>query len=175
MSIDPVPLVRAFTTSTGALSLDRHALLHVALVEGKALADVDDGVVALLVRARLRLARAQGWALFSTFGATFAASLAMTGVVGHGLWLGAAIALMGSSACALAFLVERFAWRVFARMGRREGLSDDALSRIYARAPDAEAWMSVLAECGRDPSDAELACFVRPSSTTDVDVRSAPR
>lgn len=164
MSRSSIPLVPAFLTPVAALTRDGEALTHLKLVEGRSLADVDDSVVATLVRLRLRLARGQGWALISTFGATFAAGLALPLVIGHGVWLGGAIAIMGSLACVLGFLVERGAWRLFARIGRRDGLSDEACQRIYARAPDAEAWIAVLHECGRVPADAELACFVRPST-----------
>jgi len=159
-----LPASTGLLTPTAGLSRDGAALTHLTLVEGRGLADVDDSVVAALVRARLRLGRRQGWALIGTFGATFAAGLALPSVIGQGVWLGGAVALMGSLACVLGVLVERGAWRLFARLGRRDGLSDEACKRIYARAPDAEAWIAVLHECGRDPADAELACFVRPST-----------
>jgi hypothetical protein len=140
------------TTSTAALQLRRR---------GRTCDEISDRVLAGLVRRRLELQRRQGWAAFGLFGGALA-TLVLAAIAGPSeLILGIAGAGIATLAMGLGFCVERAArWR-FQGDARLCGLSDEAAAVVYRSAVAAEDMLEVLRSCGQDPSDEELARFVR--------------
>ena len=144
---------------TSALALSAGGL---GLARTRRVDDVDDEDLAMLVRRRWILGRAQGWAVVSTFGLTFAAGVALAAVAAQGWMLGGFVALVLTLSMGLGFAVEAGVWRAFLKMGQQFGLSDDACAYIYQRAAQADAWVDVVRACGKEPTDAQIAAFVRP-------------
>ncbi len=84
-----------------------------------------------------------------------------------GLHFNSEIVLAGAAAMAatlgigLAFYVERAFLELFVAEGRVLGLHEDACRRVFQRAAGAQHMLDVMESCGKQPSDAELASFVR--------------
>lgn len=123
--------------------------------------EVEDAVVARLVRRRLSMERTQPWVVLALLVLPLALALLV------GLHLRSQIVLAGAAAMAatlgigLAFYVERAFLELFVQEGRVQGLSEDACRRVFLRASSASRMLDVMRSCGREPSDAELAAFVR--------------
>lgn len=159
-SLSSTTAAAADTCSTSALGLSAGGL---SLARTRWVNDVDDEDLATLVRRRWILARAQGWAVVSTFGLTFAVGVALAASAAQGWMLGGFVAMVLTLSVGLGFAVEAGVWRAFLKMGRSFGLSDDACQHIYQRAAQADAWVDVVRACGKEPTDAQIATFVRPS------------
>lgn len=126
--------------------------------------EVDERVMAQLVRTRLALEKGRGWLLLSGLAATVAA------VVGLGLAVQSKVALavlapvVASVPFCAGLFAERCTWLAFRRLARGQGLSERASRRVFDGALGADHWIAVLAACGRAPSDAEIARFVVQTS-----------
>ena len=140
-----------------------------ALARTRRLDEVDDQQLAMLVRRRWVLSRAQGWAVVSTFGMTFAGGVGLAAVAGPGWMLGGFVAMVLSLSLGLGFAVEAGVWRAFRKMGRSIGLSEETCRYIYQRAAEADAWVDVVRACGTEPTDLQIGAFVRPSPETPTD------
>lgn len=126
------------------------------------LANADSSVVARLIKRRIELARAQVWAVFSSFFSIFAFVLALGAFFQSELLCAFYAAMMSSMAIGFGFALERTSWLLFSQEGKTLGLSENACRILYERACGADAWLEVMAGCGKHPSDEELACFVCP-------------
>ena len=126
------------------------------------LATASSQVVARLIRRRIELARAQVWAIFSSFFSIFAFVLALGAFFQSELLCAFYAAMMSSMAIGFGFALERTSWLLFSQEGKTLGLSESACRVLYERACGADAWLDVMAGCGKRPSDEELASFVCP-------------
>lgn len=126
------------------------------------LAHVAEADLALLVRHRWDLTRAQGWAMMSSFAVIFAAGLMLAVLARQGWLLAIYVALLISTSIGLGFVAEAGAHHLFRQKCRTYGLSDDAMRSVYLRAGEAEPWASVLRASVGEPTDAQIAAFVRP-------------
>ena len=133
--------------------------------QGREAHEVSDRVLASLVYRRLELLRRQGWVAFGLFGGALL-TVALAAFLGPSqLILGVAGTGVASLALGLGFCVDRAArWR-FRSEARLCGLSDEAALRVYHRAGAAEDMIEVLRACGAEPSDREVANFVRGVTT----------
>ena len=122
--------------------------------------EVDDGVLARLVRARLALERSNGWMLIGCLGLAIGSVFVFGGTPETRALLGVYAAVVGSAAAGLGFGLERLTWRFFLHLGRAQGLSDEACLRVFERAAGVDRWIEILQSCGREPTDAELASFI---------------
>lgn len=122
---------------------------------------LDDHALARLVRARIALARAQGWAVFGCFTVAVLSVFLFGGSVASKAVLGVYAAAVASAAAGLGVFVERVSFRVFLHLGRDQGLSDRACGQIFERAAGADRWIEVMKACDRVPTDDELARFAR--------------
>jgi hypothetical protein len=127
-----------------------------------ALAETQAHIVARLIRRRIELARAQVWAVFSSFFSIFAFVLALGAFFQSEILCAFYAAMMSSLAVGFGFALERTSWLLFWQEGRNYGLSEMACRTLYERACGADAWLDVMAGCGVIPSDEELARFVCP-------------
>jgi hypothetical protein len=123
--------------------------------------ELDDAALARLIKGRLQLDRMQGWMVLGTIVVLCLGGL-IAGVAFHSTAVLFAVATLAASlgVCA-GFLSERVLLAWFMSDGRAAGLSDQACLRLFERAPSAAKVVDVLASVGREPSDAELAGFVR--------------
>lgn len=141
-------------TPARALSFDERAWARGA-------DEVTDAVVARLVRRRLSMERTQPWVVLALLVLPLVVALYL------GLYLGSEVVLAGAAAMAatfglgLAFYVERAFLELFVAEGKGLGLSEDACRRVYQRATNASHLLDVMQSCGKEPSDADLASFVR--------------
>jgi hypothetical protein len=123
--------------------------------------EVTDAVVARLVRRRLSMERTQPWVVLALLVLPLALALYL------GLHFNSEVVLAGAAAMAatlgigLAFYVERAFLEVFVSEGKVLGLSEEACRRVFQRATSASHLLDVMESCGKQPSDAELASFVR--------------
>ena len=126
----------------------------------KELGEVDEQLLAELVRTRLSLERMRGWLLltgiFSTVGAVVVLCLTVRSRVALGV-LGPLIASLPFS---VGLVSERLQWMWFLRLARGQGVSVPASRHIWDAAAGADHWIAVLTSCGRPPSDRDLARFV---------------
>jgi hypothetical protein len=122
--------------------------------------DLDDRVVAALVRHRLQLDRARGWVLLSGLVVTAAAVVGLGFAVHARLILGILAPLVASVPFGIGIFAERVSWELFLRTARGFALSERAAKKIYDGALGADHWMTVLATCGRPATDAEITKFV---------------
>ncbi|MCC7110508.1 MAG: hypothetical protein IT382_14545 [Deltaproteobacteria bacterium] len=145
-----LPVAPLSASSATALQVARELEAH----------EVDPGVVAGLVRARLALERARGWVSFLGIITTVAGvvGLALT-VESKGL-LAVLAPLVASVPFGAVLFAERLAWFSFSRSARELGLSEKACRRIFEGAAGADHWIDVLSSCGRPPTDQEIARFV---------------
>jgi hypothetical protein len=122
--------------------------------------ELDPEVLADLVRARLTLERGRGWILLSGVVSTVAAVVGLgLGVTSRPL-LAVLAPLVASVPFVAGIFAERICWLSFARLARRQGLSERACRRVFDGAAAADHWIYVLSTCGRPPSDDEIARFV---------------
>lgn len=141
-------------TSARALSFDERSWARSA-------DEVEDAIVARLVRRRLSMERTQPWVVLALVVLPLAMALFL------GLHLNSEVVLAGAAAMAatlgigLAFYVERAFLELFLSEGKVLGLSEDACRRVFQRATSASHMLDVMESCGKEPSDAELASFVR--------------
>ncbi len=140
----------------GSLCLGFDANIETALAEAQA------HIVARLIRRRIELARAQVWAVFSSFFSIFAFVLALGAFFQSEILCAFYAAMMSSIAVGFGFALERTSWLLFWQEGKNYGLSEMACRTLYERACGADAWIDVMAGCGVTPSDEELARFVCP-------------
>ena len=124
-------------------------------------ADVDDAVVARLVRVRLALHRSHGWLLLGCIFVALASVVAVGVTVDSRVAFGTYAAAVACGTVGLGFVAERLSFGMFRQQARAQGLYDDAVVKLFAAAEDAEHWLDVLKSCGHAPSDKELASFVR--------------
>lgn len=125
--------------------------------------DLDDHVLARLVRARIALEKTHGWAVFACFVVAVGSVFLFGGSVESRAILGVYAAAVASAAAGLGFGVERLSWRVFLHLGRKQGLSDRACAQVFERAQGADRWIDMMKACDREPTDDELARYVRGS------------
>ena len=144
----------------GAVSLSPERLALRPLREREA-CDLADHALARLVRARIALEQTHGWAVFACFVVAVLSVFLFGGSVESRAVLGVYAAAVASAAAGLGFGVERASWRVFLHLGRRQGLSDRACAQIFERAQGADRWIEMMKACDREPTDDELARFVR--------------
>ncbi len=123
--------------------------------------DVDDSLLAGLVRVRLALHKGHGWLLLGCIFVALASVVAVGVTVESRLAFGTYAAAVASCTVGLGFVAERLSFHLFRRRAHACGLSDDACERLFAAAADADHWLDVLKTCGHAPSDRELASFVR--------------
>lgn len=126
--------------------------------------EVDEGVVAQLVRARLALEKGRGWLLLSGLVTTVAAVIGLGLAVQSKLVLGVLAPLVASVPFGVGLVVDRACRLAFERLARGEGLSEHASQRVFDAALGADHWIAVLTSCGRAPSDGEIARFVKQTS-----------
>jgi hypothetical protein len=151
-SVTPAP-----TWPGSALSLGLSALHHRELE----VADVDDHVLAGLVRVRLELHKGHGWLLLACIFVALASVVAVGVTVDSRLAFGTYAAAVAAGTVSLGVVAEGVSVAFFRRRTAAGGLSDDASAKLFAAAADAEHWLDVLKSCGHAPSDRELASFVR--------------
>ena len=149
----------AFTSPAAPLSLE--LTLGSERFCARSADEVGDEVIADLVRKRLAMERGQGWAVLGLFVAALAAVVAIGTRLNSQVFLGVTAALTASLALGLGFSVERVFWRLFLGEGRAHGLNEAACRRIFERASGAEKMIEVMRSCGKEPTDTELARFVR--------------
>lgn len=123
--------------------------------------EVEDRVLAGLVKKRLALERVQGWTVLGLFASALLAVVALGTHLGSQVLLGITAAVTASLAVGLGFCVDRLFWAIFLEEGRAQGLSEKACRRVFERAAGAEKVIEVLRSCGKEPSDQEIATFVR--------------
>jgi hypothetical protein len=123
--------------------------------------ELEDHALANLVRARIVLEQTHGWAVFACFVLAVSSVFLFGGSVESRAILGVYAAAVAAGAAGLGFGVERVSWRVFLHLGRRQGLSDAATAHVFERASGADRWLDVMKACDREPTDEELARFVR--------------
>lgn len=123
--------------------------------------EVDEGVVAQLVRTRLALEKGRGWLLLSGLVTTVAAVVGLGVAVQSKLVLGVLAPLVASVPFGVGLFVDRACWLAFERLARGQGLSEHASRRVFEGALGADHWIAVLTSCGRAPSDGEIARFVK--------------
>jgi hypothetical protein len=127
----------------------------------RAAADLDDRVLARLVRTRLALDKKQGWIVL----AVIAACVAVGGVAGTLLSSRVVLAATAAFVVGLApgvwFYVDRALYARFVREGKHAGLSERACRKLFQRALGAEHMLEVLRSCGKEATDGDLAGFVR--------------
>ncbi|MDP2341611.1 MAG: hypothetical protein Q8O67_11690 [Deltaproteobacteria bacterium] len=123
--------------------------------------DVDDAVLAGLVRLRLALDRSHGWLLLGCIFVALASVIAVGVTVESRLAFGAYAAAVAAGTVGLGFVAERLSFGLFANRAGACGLSRDASERLFVAATDADHWLDVLTSCGHAPTDHELASFVR--------------
>jgi hypothetical protein len=123
--------------------------------------EITDAALARLVRRRLKLDRMQGWIVLGTIVALCSSGL-ITGALFHsGILLFGVATLAASLGVCAGFFSERALLAWFMSDGRSVGLSDRACRRLFDKAPGAAKVVEVMRSLGREPSDAELARFVR--------------
>jgi hypothetical protein len=122
--------------------------------------EVDPGVLAALVRTRIALEKGRGWLLLSGLVTTVAAVVVLGLAVQSKVALGVLAPLVASVPFAVGLFADRGSWLAFERLARAQGLSECASRRIFEGALGADQWIAVLTECGRAPSDGEIARFV---------------
>jgi hypothetical protein len=125
--------------------------------------EVDERVVAGLVRARLALEKGRGWLLLTGLVTTVAAVVGLGVSVQSKVVLGVLAPLVASVPFSVGLFAERAAWLTFQRLARGQGLSERASRRVFDGALGADHWIAVLTSCGRAPSDGEIARFVLAS------------
>lgn len=126
----------------------------------KELHEVDERVLADLVRARLSLERLRGWLLLSGIVSTVGAVVILCLTVNSKVALGVLGPLVASLPFSVGLVSERLQWTWFLRVARGNGLSENATKRIWDAAAGADHWIAVLTSCGRPPSDREVASFI---------------
>jgi hypothetical protein len=122
--------------------------------------EVDDGVLAALVRTRLALEKGNGWAIFACVALAVGSVFVFGSTPETKALLGVYAAVVGAAASGLGFGVERLSWRLFLHLGRAQGLSDEACLRVFERAAGVDRWIEILRSCGKEPTDEEIASFV---------------
>lgn len=145
----------------GALAIDSSVGVERALE----FHEVDEGVVAELVRARLALERGRGWLLLAGLVVTVAAVVGLGLGVQSKLVLGVLAPVVASLPFGAGLMAERGSWFAFERLARAHGLSATASRRVFDGAMGADQWLAVLSSCGRAPSDGEIARFVVQGAT----------
>ena len=145
-----LPVAPFRTTSMATLLSAREKEVH----------EVDDRVLAELVRMRLVLEKARGWLLLSGLATTAAAIVAVCIAVDSRLLRGILCPLVATVPFTLGLATDRALWAWFLRRARGHGLSETASKRIWDAATGADHWIAVLTSCGRPPSDHEVAQFV---------------
>ena len=116
--------------------------------------------LAQLIHHRLRIERAQGWAVFGAFVAAFSGVFLLSGHVRSDLLLALYASCMATMAAGVNAAVERLSWRIFFSACRDQGLNEAASRELYDRASGAGQWLAVLQACGSHPTNTELAAFV---------------
>lgn len=122
--------------------------------------EVDERVLAELVRTRLALERMRGWLLLSGIVSTVGAVVVLCLTVRSKVALGVLGPLVASLPFSVGLVSERLQWTWFVRVARGHGLSENATKRIWDGAAGADHWIAVLTSCGRPPSDREVARFI---------------
>lgn len=122
--------------------------------------EVDERVLAELVRTRLSLERMRGWLLLSGIVGTVGAVVVLCLTVHSKVALGVLGPLVASLPFSAGLVSERLQWTWFLRVARSHGLSENASQRIWDAAAGADHWIAVLTACGRPPSDREVARFL---------------
>ena len=150
---------KSLPSHSPVLALSRGGLQQ---TRARDLSELEDNELASLVRHRWALSRAQGWALMSTFGVIFGTGVGLAAATTQGWLLGGFIALVLSLSLGLSFAVEAGMWRAFWKRCQSYRLSEEASRGLYRRAAEADAWVEVLRACDREPSDDQIATFVRP-------------
>jgi hypothetical protein len=128
---------------------------------GLELRHVSDLELARLVRFRLGLSGSHGWVLLGCIGVALAVVVAVGLVLESQLVFGACAAAMATCTVGMGFVSERLCNAAFARRGQAVGLSALACEQAFEAAGDAEHWLRVMASCGQEVTDQEVAAFVR--------------
>lgn len=123
--------------------------------------DVADPAVAVLVRLRMTVERSHGWVLLACIFLTLASVVLVGAAVKNPFTFGAYAAAVAASTVGLGFVSERLCYGFFRSRARAAGLSEAACEGLFRAAADAEHWLDVLRACGHEPSDAEIAGFIR--------------
>jgi len=123
--------------------------------------ELDDAALARLIKGRLRLDSMQGWMVLGTIMVLCLSGLIAGAALHSAVALFAVATLAASLGVCAGFLSERVLLAWFMSDCRAAGLSDEACRRLFERAPSAAKVVDVLRSVGREPSDAELAQFVR--------------
>lgn len=123
--------------------------------------ELDDVALARLVRRRLQLDRMQGWIVLGTIVGLSGTGLLAGAHFHSGILLFAVATLAASLGICAGYFSERALLAMFMSEARAVGLSDKACRRLFNKAPGASKVVEVMKSLGREPSDAELARFVR--------------
>lgn len=123
--------------------------------------EVSDAVVASLVRRRLWMERVQPWVVLALLVLPLGVALSLGFHLHSEAVLAAAATMAASFGLGLSFYVERAFLGIFVAEGKGLGLSEDACRRVFQRATSASHLLDVMESCGTEPSDADLASFVR--------------
>jgi hypothetical protein len=126
--------------------------------------EVDERVVARLVRTRLALEKGRGWMMLSGLVTTVAAVVGLGLSVQSKLVLGVLAPVVASVPFSVGLFADKLCWMAFDRLARLQGLSVTASRRVFESALGADHWIAVLTACGRAPSDDEIARFVVQSA-----------
>lgn len=141
-------------TPARALSFDERAW-------ARSTDEVADEVVARLVRRRLSMERMKPWVVLALLVLPLVVALYLGLHFDSEVVLAAAAAMAATFGIGLTFYVEHAFLELFMAEGKVLGLSEDACRRVFQRATSASRLLDVMESCGKEPSDAELASFVR--------------
>ena len=134
--------------------------------------EVDERVLAELVRTRLLLERMRGWLLFAGIVGTVGAVVVLCLTVKSKVVLGVLGPLVASLPFSVGLVSDRVQWTWFRSVARGQGLSEAACKRLWDAAVGADQWIAVLTSCGRPPTDREIAQFVTSRGDTDHSVKT---
>jgi hypothetical protein len=123
--------------------------------------EIEDRVLARLVRRRLQMERLQGWVVLGVIGALTKAGLVLGAHLNSAVLLFVAATFAASLGVTLGFFTESAFRALFVGEARAVGLSETAARRVFVRAPGVSRVVETMRSIGRDPTDDDLARFVR--------------
>lgn len=147
--------------SSSSPSLPVATFTALGAVRRREIADVDDHVLAALVRLRLQLERHHGWWLLGGVVGALASVVLVGAVVDSRLAFGAYAAAVASGTVGLGVFVSWLQAQQFRRAAQLAGLSSTATERLFVVAADADHWLQVIERCGLTVSANDIAAFIR--------------
>ncbi|MFZ9887704.1 MAG: hypothetical protein ACO3JL_09400 [Myxococcota bacterium] len=123
--------------------------------------DLSDAVIARLVHRRLELERTAPWWVLTLLVGPIGLSMLLGLQLSSPTLVAATATMAATLGIGLSFCVDRALQALYVREGRALGISESTCRRLFERSPRASHLLQVMASCGRVPSDAELASFVR--------------